>query len=126
MKDWEWFALGLIPFMGMPIQVIRYIVEDRIPTYGQLAASAVAGQGVAYGLGKLTGYKVSEHLAYYRLQSLGFQLSKKQMMKPGPIWRPTFAMRMSAPLLAAGFVGMLANELRTDEPDRYRLLTSYV
>ncbi len=50
MKDWEWFALGLVPFGAMPVHVIRWMVEDHTPSPGVALAGAAAGQGTALGL----------------------------------------------------------------------------
>ena len=117
MKDYEWFALGLIPFAGLPVHLIRYHKEGHVPSGSQLVAGAAASQGLAYGMQRATGMKVADHLAYYRLRSLGFQLSAKQMASPtGPIWKMPVAARLSLPLFAAGVVGLLANEARTDTP----------
>lgn len=114
MKDWEWFALGLIPFAGLPVHLIRYYREGHVPGAGQLAAGTAASQGLAYGFQRATGLRVADHLAYYRLRSLGFQLSKSQMASPtGPIWRLPFAARMSLPMFSAMFAGAIINELST-------------
>ena len=147
MKDWQWFALGLVPFAGAPIQVLRYIVEDNYkPSAGQLAAGAVGSQMVAAGIQRMGWMKVNEALMLYRLHSLGFvdegyagtrmgysMLTGKAVRArtvgyagSGVMWRSTLPMKLAAPLAAAGFVGAVANAIRTDEPDRYKLLTSYV
>ncbi len=133
MKDWQWFAFGLVPFASAPVSLIRYMVEDHTPTPGQLAASAVGSQVVAYGMQRAGLMKANEALMLYRLHSLGFveggagrtgysfprgkKVSGVRNLRGlGVGWRPTFTMRMAAPLMAAGFVGMIANSLRTDTP----------
>ena len=114
MKDWEWFALGLIPFAGMPVHLLRYEREGHVPGAGQLTAGVVGSQGLAYGFQRATGMRVADHLAYYRLRSLGFQLSKSQMASPtGPIWRMPFMARMSLPIFAVLLIGTVANMLST-------------
>ena len=136
MKDWEWFALGLIPFAGAPVQVIRYLVTGQTSSPAQIAAGAVAGQGVAWGLQKAGLWKVNEALMLYRLQSLGlveegvgrtgYTLVRgkpitgvRNLRGSGVGWRPTFAMRMAAPLLAAGFVGSIANIISNESHGHY-------
>lgn len=121
MKDWEWFALGLIPFAGFPVHLLRYEKEDHVPSGLQLVAGAAASQGLAYGLQRATGYKVADHLAYYRLRSLGFQLqASSSYWSGGPLWRMPFLARMASPLIVASIVGSVANVIASDQPYHQR------
>lgn len=135
MKDWEWFALGLIPFAGAPVQVIRYLATGQTSGPAQIAAGAVAGQATAWALQKAGFYKVNEALMLYRLQSLGFVeegvgrtgyslvrgkpvTGVRNIKGSGVGWRATFPMRMASPLMMAMFIGTIANHLSTSPGHR--------
>ena len=140
MKSWEWFALGLIPFAGMPVHFLRYSKEGHVPTAAQFTAGIIGSQATAYALQRMGAGKVSEALLLYRAGTLGFveegagrtgyslstgkKISGVRNIKGSGVgWRPTFAMRMATPLLVASLIGTGVNILRTDYPqhgDRYR------
>ncbi len=141
MKDWEWFALGLIPFAGAPVQFIRYAITGKTGGPAQMAAGMIAGQAVTYGLQRAGFYKVNEALMLHRAAQLGFVeegagrtgyslytgkkvAGVKNIKGSGVGWRATAPMRLATPLLVAMMIGTAANMLSTGPPgqygDRYR------
>lgn len=71
MKDWEWFALGLVPFGAMPTHVIRWMIEDHVPSPGVALAGAAAGQGVAWTIQKAGMGRLNQALLIHRAAQLG-------------------------------------------------------